>query len=217
MASFLRPLCRLPSFLTDVGEKKCRSTESYLSEVNSSLKLLTAALYNLNQIRREVSRIHVNHSALAQLCRWECEKGMAELFPFNVAKKCDENHKTMKLGKPCYEHKFPRGDQKIFKPYSYPRQTYEYRQDNSSSRRSHHSTRFREETATGKGIPQETSTINLPKESLGFIFKTLNIPEKIFKDFFFFFDRKSWCLLTGDLLTLIILTGNDFDRESNPV
>ena len=30
----------------------------------------------------------------------------AELFLFDVAKKCDELHKTQKLGKPHYKHKF---------------------------------------------------------------------------------------------------------------
>lgn len=101
--------------------------------------------------------------------------GMAALFQFSVAKMCDEIHRSKKLGKPHYDHKFSRGDLKRFKPYSYLRQTY--RQDDSSSRHSHHSKSFRVKTATGKGILQETSIITLPQASSGLVFQD-SIPEK---------------------------------------
>lgn len=42
----------------------------------------------------------------------ECEVGTVELLPFDVAKKCDEIHKTWKLGKPHYKLKVSRSDQK---------------------------------------------------------------------------------------------------------
>lgn len=64
-----------------------------------------------------MARNHVNDTALAQLCGWECEVGTTDLFSFDVAKKCDEIHKTRKLGKPFYKHKVSRSGEKIFKPY----------------------------------------------------------------------------------------------------
>ena len=35
-------------------------------------------------------------------CKWECEVGTDTLFPFDVAKKCDEIHITRKLGRPSF-------------------------------------------------------------------------------------------------------------------
>lgn len=56
--------------LSDVGEERSHPVEYYLSDLNSSLRLLTAAFNYLNQIKKIVARIHVNDTALAQLCGW---------------------------------------------------------------------------------------------------------------------------------------------------
>lgn len=88
--------------LSDIGEKKCESVHSYLDGFNGSLRLLISAINYINHLRKEVARIHVNDTALAELCKWECEVGTDSLFPFDVAKKCDEIHKTRKLGRPAF-------------------------------------------------------------------------------------------------------------------
>ena len=77
--------------------------------LKSSLRL--DSRIQLPESDKERSCLHsCNDAALAQLCKWECEVGMAELFLFDVAKKCDELHKIRKLGKPHYKHKFSRSD-----------------------------------------------------------------------------------------------------------
>ena len=112
------PLARL---MSDFGEKKSLSMEHYTPGLNSSLRLLTAAFNYVNHIHKEVARIHMHDSALAKLCSWECEVGTADLFPVDVAKKCEEMHKTRKLGRSFYKHKPAGSVQKRFKPY-YKRQ-----------------------------------------------------------------------------------------------
>lgn len=123
------PLARL---LSDFGDKKNPSLEQHVMGLNSSLRLLTAAFNYMTHIRKEIVRLHVQDSALAKLCTWDCEVGTAELFPFDVAKKCDELHKTRKLGGFTYKHRPSGGTQKRFKPYVTKRQWT--RQDTSSSR-----------------------------------------------------------------------------------
>ena len=49
-----------------------------------------------------MARLHVSDTALAELCKWECNAGTDVLFPFDVVKKCDEIHKTKKLGRPSF-------------------------------------------------------------------------------------------------------------------
>ena len=93
----------MAKIVSDIGEKKNLPSEVCLSSLNDSLRLLAAAFNYNNHIRKEVARVHVNDSALAQLCKWECDVGSDELFPFNVAKKCDEIHKTKKLGMPYFK------------------------------------------------------------------------------------------------------------------
>ncbi|MPC79354.1 hypothetical protein E2C01_073877 [Portunus trituberculatus] len=39
---------------------------------------------------------------MVDLCKWECEVGQDELFPFDVAKKCEEIHKAGRLGWPSF-------------------------------------------------------------------------------------------------------------------
>lgn len=113
------PLARL---LSDIGEKKCLSMDHYMTGLNASLRLVTAAFNYLNHLRKEVARIHIQDSALAKLCSWECEVGTTELFPFDVAKKCEEIHNTRKLGKPFHRHKPYASAQKRFRPYFNKRQ-----------------------------------------------------------------------------------------------
>lgn len=123
------PLARL---LSDFGDKKNLSLDQHLMGLNSSLRLLTAAFNYMTHIRKEIVRFHVQDSALAKLCTWDCEVGTAELFPFDVAKKCDELHKTRQLGGSSYKHRPSGGTQKRFKPYVTKRQWT--RQDTPSSR-----------------------------------------------------------------------------------
>lgn len=88
--------------LSDIGEKKSDRIHSYLEGLNGSLRLLISAINYINQLRKEVARVHVNDTALAELCKWECEVGTDSLFPFDIVKKCDEIHKTKKLGRPSF-------------------------------------------------------------------------------------------------------------------
>ena len=89
-----------------------------MASLIDSLRLLAATFNRLIHFRKEVARIHVNDSALAQFSKWEYEVGTNELFPFDVAKKCDEIHKTKKLGKPIYKFKSNVNDQyKRFRSY----------------------------------------------------------------------------------------------------
>ena len=74
-----------------------------MASLIDSLRLLAATFNRLIHFRKEVARIHVNDSALAQFSKWEYEVGTNELSPFDVVRKCDEIHKTIKLGKPIYK------------------------------------------------------------------------------------------------------------------
>ena len=75
---------------------------SYLEGFNDSLRLIISAFNYISQVRKEVFRFHVNDTALAELCKWDCEVGLDELFPFDVVKKCDEIQRTKKLGRPSF-------------------------------------------------------------------------------------------------------------------
>ena len=86
--------------LSDIGEKKEKPVSSYLDGLNNSLRLLTSVGNYINHLRKEVARFHVDDSALAELCKWDCEVGESDLFPFDVSKHCDELHKTKRLGRP---------------------------------------------------------------------------------------------------------------------
>ena len=88
--------------ISDIGERKGKLVNHYLEGLNNSLRLLTSAVNYVNHLRKEVARIHVHDSALAELCKWDCEIGRDDLFPFDVAKKCGEIHKTKKLGRPTF-------------------------------------------------------------------------------------------------------------------
>ena len=88
--------------INDIGEKKSKSLPSYLDGLNNCLRLLTSAVNYLNQLRKDVARIHVRDSAMVDLCKWECEVGQQELFPFDVTQKCEEIHKAGRLGRPSF-------------------------------------------------------------------------------------------------------------------
>ena len=68
--------------ISDIGERKVNPVNHYLDGLNNSLRLLTSAVSYLNQLWKEV-----HDSALADICKWDCEVGTAELFPFDVLKK----------------------------------------------------------------------------------------------------------------------------------
>ncbi|MPC74717.1 hypothetical protein E2C01_069091 [Portunus trituberculatus] len=88
--------------VNDIEQKKGKSLLCYLDGLNSSLRLLTSAVNYLNQLRKDVAQIHVRDSAMVDLCKWECEVGQQELFPFDVTRKCEEIHKTGRLGRPSF-------------------------------------------------------------------------------------------------------------------
>ncbi|KAK4299840.1 hypothetical protein Pmani_027912 [Petrolisthes manimaculis] len=97
-----KALVPITQCVSDVGERKGKVINYYLEGLNDCLRLLISAINYTNQLRKEVARIHVNDTALAELCKWECEVGTEELFPFDVVKNCDEIHKTKKLGRPSF-------------------------------------------------------------------------------------------------------------------
>lgn len=77
---------------------------SYLDGLSGSLRLLLSAFNYLNHLRKEVARLHVNDTALAELCKWEYDVGTDSLFPSDVVKKCDEIHRTKKLGQSSFRN-----------------------------------------------------------------------------------------------------------------
>ncbi|MPC54312.1 hypothetical protein E2C01_048222 [Portunus trituberculatus] len=104
----------------------------------------TNAVNYLNQVRKEVARIHINDSALAELCKWECEVGQEKLFPFDMIKLCEEVHKTRKLGRPS------------FRPYKYNRvrRQVPHRQDSRKSTYPQPRQRHSQKSFLGHRAPQ---------------------------------------------------------------
>ena len=47
-----------------------------------------------------MARFRVRDSALADMCKWDCEVGTADLFPFDVPNKCEVIHRSRRLGRP---------------------------------------------------------------------------------------------------------------------
>ncbi|XP_045129179.1 uncharacterized protein LOC123514963 isoform X1 [Portunus trituberculatus] len=122
--------------VSDIGERSGKTIGHYLDGLNNSIRLLASAVNYMNQLRKEVARLHVNDSALAELCRWECEVGRDTLFPFDVTKKCDEIHKTKRLGRypnRPYRTTGPRRFTQIRRPYN-RRPYYQQRGDSRNSR-----------------------------------------------------------------------------------
>ena len=141
------------NLISDLGERKNRPTDFYLASLNDSLRLLAAAFNYLNHIRKEVARIHVNDSALTHLTTWECEVGTNELFPFDVAKKCDEIHKTKKLGRPQYKQKTNLQPRR-FKPY------YNKRQVDKQLHQGYSQSRYNPKPGFGHKQPQGRKPFN---------------------------------------------------------
>lgn len=105
----LRALVPLALCISDIGEKTGKPLKTYLEGFNDSLRLVVSAFNYINHLRKKVIRFHVNDTALSDLCKGGCEVGTDELFPFDVVKKCDEIHKTKKLGRPAFRpYKFDR-------------------------------------------------------------------------------------------------------------
>ena len=105
----LRALVPLALCISDIGEKTGKPLKTYLEGFNDSLRLVVSAFNYINHLIKEVIRFHVNDTALSYLCKGGCEVGTDELFPFDVVKKCDEIHKTKKLGRPSFRpYKFDR-------------------------------------------------------------------------------------------------------------
>ena len=98
----MKALVPVAQCISDIGDRKGKPVVEYLDGLNNSLRLLASAVNYLNHLRKEVARIHVNDTALTELCKSELEVGQTELFPFDVVKKCDEIHKTKKLGRPSF-------------------------------------------------------------------------------------------------------------------
>ncbi|XP_045126311.1 uncharacterized protein LOC123513294 [Portunus trituberculatus] len=57
--------------ISDIGEGKGKPVSSYLDGLNNSLRLLASAVNYVNQLCKGVAKIHVNDSALAELCKWD--------------------------------------------------------------------------------------------------------------------------------------------------
>lgn len=98
----VKALVPIARCISDVGEQNVQPITCYLDGLNNSLRLLTSAVNYVNQLRKEVARLHVHDSALEELCKWECEVGRDDLFPFDVVKKCEDIHKSRKLGRPAF-------------------------------------------------------------------------------------------------------------------
>ncbi|MPC45529.1 hypothetical protein E2C01_039230 [Portunus trituberculatus] len=102
----------LPDPLDDLDALNCSppSHDSDESNYLTALRDLSGHFHSeeqtvvnyINQLRKEVAKIHINDSALADLCKWECEVGKDDLFPFDVTKKCEEIHKARKLERPSF-------------------------------------------------------------------------------------------------------------------
>ncbi|MPC68198.1 hypothetical protein E2C01_062395 [Portunus trituberculatus] len=88
--------------ISDIGEKKGKPLYGYLDGLNNSLRLMTSVVNYLNHLRKEVACLHMHGPAMTNLCKWECEVGRDELFPFDLVKKCEEIHKMRKLGRPVF-------------------------------------------------------------------------------------------------------------------
>ncbi|MPC13776.1 hypothetical protein E2C01_006520 [Portunus trituberculatus] len=87
----LVPIARCVS---DIGDRKAKSIGCYLEGLNNSIRLLASAVNYINQLRKEVVRLHVHDSALTELCKWDYKVGSDALFLFDVVMKCEEIHRT---------------------------------------------------------------------------------------------------------------------------
>ena len=95
-----RAIVPVAGMVNDIGSGAVKETKSYLSHMNSAIRLMVAAFNYINQTRKLVAKAHIKEEALGKICRWEHEVGETELFPFDVTKKVEELNKTKKLGAP---------------------------------------------------------------------------------------------------------------------
>lgn len=149
-----KALVLLAQCVSDIGERAGKPLSHYLEGFNNSIRLLVSAINFLNHMRKEVARLHVHDSALTDLCKWDCDVGTDALFPFDIAKKCDEIHKTKRLGRPSFRpHKSrgPRWSLQNRQPAGSRRPLFQ-RADSRSSRL------FLGQTASqGRGMRRQTS------------------------------------------------------------
>ena len=87
-------------------------------QLQQTISLLVAAVNYVNQARKDVIRNCIREPAIIDLCKWEQEVGESELFPFNVANKCDEIRKSKFKIKGYSNYKTLGSKFKRFTPYS---------------------------------------------------------------------------------------------------
>lgn len=144
-----KALVPIAQCVSDIGEKPGKPISHYLKGLNNSIRLLASAVNYVNHMRKEVARFHVNNSALVDLCKWDCEVGKDSLFPFDVAKKCDEIHKTKKLGRPWFRPNRTAGFRKwMSNRRGSGKRPYTQRADSRNSRPF-----LGQVTAQGRGMP----------------------------------------------------------------
>lgn len=56
-----KALVPIARFISDIGEKKGQNIHYYLDGLNNSLRLLTSSVNYVNQLRKEIARIHVQY------------------------------------------------------------------------------------------------------------------------------------------------------------
>ena len=64
-----KALVPIAQCVSDIGEKKGQSVNCYLDGLNNSVRLLASAVNYVNHLRKEIVRLHVHDSALAELCK----------------------------------------------------------------------------------------------------------------------------------------------------
>jgi hypothetical protein len=111
----------IAQILNDLGNKKAQKVEYYMDGLNDSLRLIAASFNYLNQTRKEVARQNIREASLAQLCKWDCEVGQSQLFPFDVTKRCDELNKVKSLG----SSSFKRAPRPGYSDFKWPKQRFE--------------------------------------------------------------------------------------------
>ena len=93
-----RAIVPIAGIVNAIGLGSPKDIKAYLSDMNSSIRLVVAAFNYINQTRKLVAKAHIKEDALGKICRWEHEVGETQLFPFDVTKKVEEMNKTKKLG-----------------------------------------------------------------------------------------------------------------------
>ncbi|MPC16057.1 hypothetical protein E2C01_008869 [Portunus trituberculatus] len=83
----VKALVPIARCISNIGDRHVQPITCYLEGINNSFRLLVSTVNYINQLRKDVARIHVNDSALEEFCKWECEVGQDDLFPFDIVKK----------------------------------------------------------------------------------------------------------------------------------